>query len=213
VEDALDFIRRLQEFSSACLARLDEERDRFRASTAVTAASAASAHAWQVARAATAETALTASAARCVELEQATVAARDEVDRLKMQLITMSTDADEATMKLAASKARHHELSVQVIELENRIDHLTAARVDAVERRDAAERSAEETSCLLQEAVARADASDRALLAIQDTLVDYGPSREVNDLNDSLEAIRRDMRDLEVQGLCFNVDTLFTHLG
>eukprot|EP00966_Prymnesium_polylepis_P200003 4634906-Prymnesium_polylepis.1 len=60
--------------------------------------------------------------------------------------------------------------------MENRIDTLTAARRDAVARRDAAERSAEDTSCLLQEAVARADASDRALLGLQDAL--DRPSRE-----------------------------------
>eukprot|EP00966_Prymnesium_polylepis_P261487 6039928-Prymnesium_polylepis.1 len=79
-------------------------------------------------------------------------------------------------MKLTASKARHHELAIQVIQLENRLDHLTTARVEDVERREAAERSAGETSCLLHDAVARAEASERALLVIRDAF--DGPSRE-----------------------------------
>ena len=64
--EALDFIRRLQEFSSACLTSINEERERFRVSTAAAAASADEAHSWQVARAVAAEAALTASEARCV---------------------------------------------------------------------------------------------------------------------------------------------------
>eukprot|EP00966_Prymnesium_polylepis_P268499 6202985-Prymnesium_polylepis.1 len=102
-------------------------------------------------------------------------------------------------MKLTASKARHHELAIQVVQLENRLDHIAAARAEDERLRYEAERSAGETSCLLHDAVTRADASELALHVIRDAF--DGPSREVNDLTDSLDALRGDMRDLEVAHL------------
>ena len=143
---------------------------------------------WRALTAVAAETALTAAVARCVELEQTAIAARDEADRLTMELVTSTATADEAAEKLTASKARHHELSLQVIQLESRIEALTAARRDALARRDTAERSATDASRLLHDAVARADANDRAL-ADDQALTD--------DLTDSLEALRLDMQDVE----------------
>eukprot|EP00966_Prymnesium_polylepis_P114228 2639709-Prymnesium_polylepis.1 len=116
-----------------------------------------------------------------------------------MELVTMSTGADEATMQLNASKTRHHELATQVVQLETRLDHLAAARAEDVLRRDEAERSSGEASCLLQDAVARAAASDRALHEMRNAI--DGPSHEVNDLTDSLGALRSDMRDLEMEHL------------
>eukprot|EP00966_Prymnesium_polylepis_P000399 8758-Prymnesium_polylepis.1 len=111
----------------------------------------------------------------------------------------MSTGADEATMKLNASKSRQHDLATQVVQLENRLDHLAAAREEDVLRRDEAERSSGEAARLLQDSVSRADASDRALHEMRSAI--EGPSREVNDLTDSLGAMRSDMRDLQIEHL------------